>query len=318
MTPTDSLVVHVGSILRPSLPNLWKMSVDVDSTAHGVLISSVEPLERSLPWTIGCPITQLDNEIRNMAIGNLSITDFFQQLKSKADRLANLESPVKDTSLVTYAINGVRSKYPDAARVIRLREKAPTFDELRSLMLLEESDMSNSSHGFQDPSASGSGVIVPAISTLVTNTIPHFDLCFGTLSPNKWHRRLGHPSDDDVLRRTELGYRNLFSWYICKSGRLSGLFLSQSSFAEEILERAHTATLQPLCSSRILRYVVVTLTFGLQILAFLLPPQLTALILCLRPSIAGVAIVVDEDCSGYDNLLLRVGMPLLTTVLRTL
>ncbi|GJT55532.1 ribonuclease H-like domain-containing protein [Tanacetum coccineum] len=63
-------------------------------------------------------------KIRNMAIGNLSITDFFQQLKSKADRLANLESPVKDTSLVTYAINGVRSKYPDAARVIRLREKA--------------------------------------------------------------------------------------------------------------------------------------------------------------------------------------------------
>ncbi|GJZ21322.1 ribonuclease H-like domain-containing protein [Tanacetum coccineum] len=82
-----------------------------------------------------------------MAIGNLSITDFFQQLKSKADHLANLESPVKDTSLVTYAINGVRSKYLDAAHVIRLREKVPTFDELRSLMLLEESDMSNSSHG---------------------------------------------------------------------------------------------------------------------------------------------------------------------------
>ncbi|GKB37400.1 Toll/interleukin-1 receptor domain-containing protein [Tanacetum coccineum] len=92
-------------------------------------------------------ITQLDNEIRNMSIGNTSITNFFQQIKSKSDRLANLESPVKDSSLVTYAINGIRSKYPDAALVIRLREKSPTFDELRSMMLLEESDMSHSSSG---------------------------------------------------------------------------------------------------------------------------------------------------------------------------
>ncbi|GKG32168.1 Toll/interleukin-1 receptor domain-containing protein, partial [Tanacetum coccineum] len=50
-----------------------------------------------------------------------------------------------DTSLVTYAVNEIRSKYLDAARVIQLREKAPTFDELRSMMLLEESDMSHKS-----------------------------------------------------------------------------------------------------------------------------------------------------------------------------
>ncbi|GJU49960.1 Toll/interleukin-1 receptor domain-containing protein [Tanacetum coccineum] len=93
-------------------------------------------------------ITQLDNEIRNMAIGNLSITDFFQQLKSKADRLANLESPVKDTSLVTYAINGVRSKYPRCRSCdsVLPREKHPRLMKVRSLMLLEESDKSKSSH----------------------------------------------------------------------------------------------------------------------------------------------------------------------------
>ncbi|GJY04904.1 putative reverse transcriptase domain-containing protein [Tanacetum coccineum] len=37
-----------------------------------------------------------------------SVTDFFQDIKSKADRLANLDSPVKDTSLVTYAVNGIQ------------------------------------------------------------------------------------------------------------------------------------------------------------------------------------------------------------------
>nr|GEW91158.1 Toll/interleukin-1 receptor (TIR) domain-containing protein [Tanacetum cinerariifolium] len=78
-----------------------------------------------------------------MTIGSSLVTDFFHVIKSKADRLANLESPVKDSSLVTYAINEIRSKYPDAAHVIRLREKAPTFVELRSMLLIVESDMSH-------------------------------------------------------------------------------------------------------------------------------------------------------------------------------
>nr|GEV40813.1 NBS-containing resistance-like protein [Tanacetum cinerariifolium] len=63
---------------------------------------------------------------------------------SAHDCLVNLDSPVKDSSLVTYAVNGIRSKYPDAGRVIRLREIAPIC-ELRSMMLLEESDMSHQS-----------------------------------------------------------------------------------------------------------------------------------------------------------------------------
>ncbi|GJT78851.1 hypothetical protein Tco_1045576 [Tanacetum coccineum] len=56
-------------------------------------------------------------------------------MKSKADRLANLDLPVKETSVVTYVVNGIRSKYLDAACVTRLREKAPTFNELQSMML---------------------------------------------------------------------------------------------------------------------------------------------------------------------------------------
>ncbi|GJY62275.1 ribonuclease H-like domain-containing protein [Tanacetum coccineum] len=160
---SDSLVVMW--IYATISPKFVEMIVDVDSTAHGVW----NRLKYLFHDNKDARITQLNNEIRNMAIGNLSITDFFQQLKSKADRLANLESPVKDTSLVTYAINGVRSKYPDAARVIRLREKAPTFDELRSLMLLEESDMSNSSHGnssFHNTSSSPTVLVAPRPSNV--------------------------------------------------------------------------------------------------------------------------------------------------------
>ncbi|GKE62400.1 Toll/interleukin-1 receptor domain-containing protein, partial [Tanacetum coccineum] len=146
------------------------MSVDVDSTAHGVW----KRLKDLFHDNKDARITQLDNEIRNMVIGTSSITDFFQLIKSKADRLANLDSPVKDSSLVTYAINGMCSKYPDAARVIRLREKAHTFDELRSMMLLEESDMAHTPHGnsiFHNTSSSPTVLVAFTTTSDKSNTM---------------------------------------------------------------------------------------------------------------------------------------------------
>ncbi|GJZ40728.1 Toll/interleukin-1 receptor domain-containing protein, partial [Tanacetum coccineum] len=141
-----------------------EMIVDVDSTAYGVW----KRLKDLFHDNKDARITQLDNEIRNMSIGNASITDFFQQIKSKVDRLANLESSVKDSSLVTYVINGIGSKYPEAARVICLSEKAPTFDELRSMMLLEEGDMSHSSVGnsFLHNTSSSPTVLVASTSNI--------------------------------------------------------------------------------------------------------------------------------------------------------
>ncbi|GJV62533.1 ribonuclease H-like domain-containing protein [Tanacetum coccineum] len=151
-------------------PKLVEMIVDVDSTAHSVW----KRLQDLFHDNKDARITQLDNEIRNMAIGTSSITDFFQQIKSKVDCLADLDSPMKDTSLVTYAINGVRSKYSDVVRIIRLREKALTFDDLWPLMLLEESDMSQSSHGnslFHNTSSSPTVLVAPTIKTDKSNTM---------------------------------------------------------------------------------------------------------------------------------------------------
>ncbi|GKC66278.1 hypothetical protein Tco_1098876 [Tanacetum coccineum] len=88
-------------------------------------------------------VIQLDNEIRNMQIGDLSITDYFQAIKSKVDRLANLGSTISDTSLITYDINGLGAKYPEVARIIRHRETLPDFDTTRSMLLLEESIANN-------------------------------------------------------------------------------------------------------------------------------------------------------------------------------
>ncbi|PWA61520.1 hypothetical protein CTI12_AA364210 [Artemisia annua] len=82
-------------------------------------------------------------EIRTMVIGQLTVTDYFHELKSKVDRLANLGSTVSDSSLVTYTINGLRAKFPELVRIIRHKEPFPTFEQVRSMVLLEESDMAH-------------------------------------------------------------------------------------------------------------------------------------------------------------------------------
>ncbi|PWA41921.1 hypothetical protein CTI12_AA549660 [Artemisia annua] len=105
-------------------------------------------------------VIQLDNEIRNMAIGTLSVNDYFQEIKSKADRLANLGSVVSDSSLVTYAINGLRVKFPEITRIIRHRETLPTFDQVRSMVLLEESDMAQLTSAFSNLNTTSSSPTV--------------------------------------------------------------------------------------------------------------------------------------------------------------
>ncbi|PWA43221.1 hypothetical protein CTI12_AA534630 [Artemisia annua] len=98
----DSLVVMwIYSTISPKLVD---MIVDDSATASGVWKRRTDIFHDNKD----ARVIQLDNEIRNMVIGNLSVTDFFQDLKSKADRLANLGSKVNDSSLVTYAINGER------------------------------------------------------------------------------------------------------------------------------------------------------------------------------------------------------------------
>ncbi|GJX25510.1 Toll/interleukin-1 receptor domain-containing protein [Tanacetum coccineum] len=172
----DSLVVMW--MYSTISPKLVEMVVDDDTFAHGVW----KRLKDLFHNNKDARVTQLDNEIRNMAIGSSSVTDFFQDIKSKADRLANLDSPVKDSSLVTYAVNGIRSKYLDAVRVIRLREKAPTFDELRSMMLLEESHMSHQSVSqsiLHNTSSSPTVFVASTIPTDKANTMSTsgFDVC---------------------------------------------------------------------------------------------------------------------------------------------
>ncbi|PWA37042.1 hypothetical protein CTI12_AA594320 [Artemisia annua] len=155
----DSLVVMwMYSTISTKLVD---MVIDDSTTAHEVW----KKLRDLFHDNKASRIIQLDNEIRNMVIGNMSVTDYFQDIKSKADRLANLGSKVSDSSLVTYTINGLRAKFPEIVRIIRHREPLPSFDQVRSMILLEESDMAQITQALSSDNLNSSSPTVLVAST---------------------------------------------------------------------------------------------------------------------------------------------------------
>ena len=90
----------------------------------------------------------------------MSINDYCTKIKSMADRLHNLGSLVSENNLVTYAVNGLDSRFTTIVKIIRHRETLPTFEMARNMLLLEESTF-NASIG--DTSSFDSSTSSPTI-----------------------------------------------------------------------------------------------------------------------------------------------------------
>ncbi|KAG7620191.1 hypothetical protein ISN44_As04g012080 [Arabidopsis suecica] len=82
---------------------------------------------------------QLENELRNLRIGDRSVHDYCQKLKSLSDTLANVDSPVSDRALVMHLLNGLSSKFDNIINVIKHRSPPCSFGDARSMLIEEES-----------------------------------------------------------------------------------------------------------------------------------------------------------------------------------
>ncbi|GKD93782.1 hybrid signal transduction histidine kinase M [Tanacetum coccineum] len=103
---------------------------------------------------------QLDNDLSNLSIGNHSITQYFTKIKDMADLLANIEPPLSEKNLVTYAVNGLVNKFAHVANIIRHRDPFPTFDTARSMLLVEESILNRETNANSLGSSSSPSVLV--------------------------------------------------------------------------------------------------------------------------------------------------------------
>ncbi|CAB77880.1 putative reverse transcriptase [Arabidopsis thaliana] len=84
----------------------------------------------------------LDNDLRSLTLGDLSVHDYCQKLKTLSDLLANVDSPVSDRVVVTHMLNGLSEKFDNIINIIKHRQPFPSFSVARSMLIEEERRLS--------------------------------------------------------------------------------------------------------------------------------------------------------------------------------
>ncbi|GJU58200.1 ribonuclease H-like domain-containing protein [Tanacetum coccineum] len=99
----------------------------------------------------------LDNELRSIKIGKMTVNEYCTKIKSMANRLKNLDYQISEKNLVIYAVNGLDSHFATLVEIIRHREPLPTFETVRNMLLLKVSsfdDQAEASTMFESSSSS--------------------------------------------------------------------------------------------------------------------------------------------------------------------
>ncbi|GKE08263.1 retrovirus-related pol polyprotein from transposon TNT 1-94 [Tanacetum coccineum] len=102
----------------------------------------------------------LDNELWSIKIGKITVNEYCTKIRSMADRLINLGCVVSDKNLVIYTINGLDSRFATLVEIIHNRETFPSFENVRTMLLLKESSFTNDSGSSTDFSSSSSSPTV--------------------------------------------------------------------------------------------------------------------------------------------------------------
>ncbi|KAL4557518.1 hypothetical protein LXL04_035699 [Taraxacum kok-saghyz] len=133
----DSIVKQwlYGTLTQPLIQTVLK----ADATA-AQLWKTIEDLFRD---NKEANAIELENQLRNIVIGDSTVMEYYTRIKSISDLLANIGAPVSQRNLVTYALNGMSSKFDHIATTIRHKTSFPTLLEMRSMLTLEEQTMLN-------------------------------------------------------------------------------------------------------------------------------------------------------------------------------
>ncbi|GJY82932.1 ribonuclease H-like domain-containing protein [Tanacetum coccineum] len=109
----------------------------------------------------------LNNELRSIKIGKMTVNEYCTKIKSMADRLKNLGCVVSEKNLVIYTVNGIDLCFATLVKIIRHRETLPTFEITRNVLLLKESsfnDQVGESTTFESSSSSLTILLASSLS----------------------------------------------------------------------------------------------------------------------------------------------------------
>jgi hypothetical protein len=86
-------------------------------------------------------IKQVKANLKSLTKGTLSITDFLQSVKARADELAILGAPVDNKDLTDKILEELGENYRELIRAMQARENAISFDELYEKLLMFEASL---------------------------------------------------------------------------------------------------------------------------------------------------------------------------------
>ena len=86
-------------------------------------------------------IKQVKSQFRLLTKGSLSITDFLQSVKAKANELAVLGAPIDNEDLTDKILDELGDEYRELVRAVQARENAISFDELHEKLLMFEASL---------------------------------------------------------------------------------------------------------------------------------------------------------------------------------
>ena len=75
-------------------------------------------------------IKQVKTHLKNLTKGSLSVTEFLQTIKTRADELAILGAPVDDEDLTDKILDNLGEDYKELVRAVQARDNPISFEEL--------------------------------------------------------------------------------------------------------------------------------------------------------------------------------------------
>ena len=83
--------------------------------------------------------------------GSKPVAEFLQTIKTIADELAVINSPVDDIDLVIHTLNGLDSDFKEVATALHTRETPVSFDELHDILTDFEAYLQRNDHISESP-----------------------------------------------------------------------------------------------------------------------------------------------------------------------
>nr|GEZ17767.1 hybrid signal transduction histidine kinase M [Tanacetum cinerariifolium] len=93
-------------------------------------------------------VINLDNELRSIKIGTMTVNEYCTKIRSMEDRLKNFGCDVSDKNLVMYTVNRLDSRFATLVDIIRHHETLPSFETTRTMLLLNESSFKDGTRTF--------------------------------------------------------------------------------------------------------------------------------------------------------------------------